>query len=227
MSDARETDVPVPEGLLHCRVCGCLSQTTGVPGRFDVLYCPRCGAKMRTGKNNSIEVTWALLIAAAIMYIPANLMPVMSVYMLGAGQPDTIISGAIHLAQAGQWPLAVLIFVASIVVPLLKLFALGFLLVTMQRKSQWRQHDRVLLYRITEYIGRWSMVDVFVIAILVGLVQFGNLVRVETNAGTLSFAAVVVLTMIAAHTLDEQLIWEQTATETKAREAQRIDDEHR
>lgn len=196
------------KNFLHCRLCGCLCHKPAQLGRYDVMYCPRCGTKMKTGKNNSVEVTWALLIAAAIMYIPANLMPVMSVYMLGSGQPDTIISGAIHLVAAGQWPLALLIFLASIVVPLLKLFSLGFLLFSIQRKSAWRQSDRVLLYRATEYIGRWSMVDVFVIAILAGLVQFGNLVRVETNIGTLSFAVVVVLTMIAAHTLDEHLIWE-------------------
>lgn len=194
--------------LLHCRLCGCLCQKPDQLGQYDVMYCPRCGTKIKTGKNNSVEVTWALLIAAAIMYIPANLMPVMSVYMLGNGQPDTIISGTLHLLAAGQWPLALLIFLASIVVPLLKLLSLGFLLFGIQRKSSWRQSDRVLLYRATEYIGRWSMVDVFVIAILAGLVQFGNLVRVETNIGTLSFAAVVVLTMIAAHTLDEHLIWE-------------------
>ena len=209
-------ELPLENNFLQCRVCGCLSQRPEKPGRYDVLYCPRCGEKMKTGRNNSIEVTWALLIAAAIMYIPANLMPVMSVYMLGSGQPDTIISGALHLLEAGQWPLALLIFVASIVVPLLKLFALGFLLVTMQMKSGWRQRDRVFLYRMTEYIGRWSMVDVFVIAILAGLVQFGNLVRVETNAGTLSFAAVVVLTMIAAHTLDEHLIWDVTKKQDRA-----------
>ena len=158
--------------------------------------------------NKSVELSWALLIAAAILYIPANLMPVMSVYMLGSGQPDTIISGALHLVQAGQWPLALLIFVASIVVPLLKLFSLGFLLITIQRGSSWQPHDRLFLYRLTEYIGRWSMVDVFVVAILTGLVQFGNLARIEANAGTFSFAAVVVLTMLAAHTLDEHLIWE-------------------
>lgn len=215
-----ESSLSGAQQFLPCRVCGCLSRKPETIGRYDVLYCPRCGAKIKTGNNNSIEVTWALLIAAVIMYIPANLMPVMSVYMLGSGQPDTIISGVFHLAEAGQWPLALLIFVASIVVPLLKLFALAFLLVTMQKQSSWRQHDRVLLYRMTEYIGRWSMVDVFVIAILAGLVQFGNLVRVETNAGTLSFAAVVVLTMIAAHTLDEHLIWEGTE------EKQQVGDEH-
>lgn len=193
--------------LLQCRVCNGLSRLPPHAGRYDVFYCPRCGERFKTGPNNSIEVTWALLIASAILFIPANLLPVMSVYMLGAGQPDTIISGVLHLFYAGQWPLSLLIFLASIVVPLLKLFALGLLLVTMQRRSVWRQHDRVLLYRVTEYVGRWSMVDVFVVAILTALVQFGNLARVEANAGTFSFAAVVVLTMLAAHTLDEHMIW--------------------
>ncbi|MGB1010117.1 MAG: paraquat-inducible protein A [Thiolinea sp.] len=217
----------LPEGIaglgddvLHCRVCGCLGRRPVNLQHRDVLYCPRCGERFKTGVNNSVEVTWALLIAAAILYIPANLMPVMSVYMLGSGQPDTIISGALHLFQAGQWPLALLIFVASIVVPLLKLFSLGFLLLTIQRGSSWRPHDRIVLYRLTEYIGRWSMVDVFVVAILTGLVQFGNLARIEANVGTFSFAAVVVLTMLAAHTLDEHLIW------NIGKEQQEADNEH-
>ncbi|MEZ5476125.1 MAG: paraquat-inducible protein A [Thiolinea sp.] len=195
---------------LHCRICGCINRRPAQLGKQDVMRCRRCGHRFRTGHNNSIEVTWALLIASAILYIPANLLPVMSVYMLGKGQPDTIISGAIHLLQAGQWPLALLIFVASVVVPLLKLFALGFLLISIQLKSEWRPHDRVRLFRITEYVGRWSMVDVFVVAILTGLVQFGNLARIEANAGTFSFATVVVLTMLAAHTLDEHLIWDMS-----------------
>ncbi len=195
--------------VLHCRVCGCLNELPSTPLRqYDALFCTGCGHRFHLGRNNSIEITWALLIASTILYIPANLMPVMSVYMLGKGQPDTIISGVMHLMEAGQWPLALLIFVASVVVPLLKLFSLGFLLISIQLKSVWRQHDRIRLYRITEYVGRWSMVDVFVIAILTALVQFGNLARIETNAGTFSFAAVVVLTMFAAHTLDEHLIWD-------------------
>ena len=198
---------------LQCRVCHGLSQRPLRSDRYDVMYCPRCGERMKIGPNNSLEVTWALLIASAILYIPANLLPVMSVYMLGAGQPDTIISGVLHLLHAGQWPLALLIFVASVVVPLLKLFALGFLLITMQRRSTWRQRDRLRLYRATEYVGRWSMVDVFVVAILTALVQFGNLARVEANAGTFSFAAVVVLTMLAAHTLDEHMIWDNNETQ--------------
>lgn len=162
---------------------------------------------VRVSRVNSVEVTWALLIAAMILYIPANFLPVMSAYKLGLGQPDTIISGVFYLWKTGQWPLALLVFAASIVVPLMKLIALIFLLITIQRKSSWRQQERMRLYRMIEYVGRWSMVDVFVIAILVGLVQFGNLARVEANVGSFSFAAVVVLTMLAARTLDEHLIW--------------------
>jgi Uncharacterized paraquat-inducible protein A len=197
------------EALLQCRVCGCLSHAPTQLKRFEVMHCPRCGARLKLAQQStSVEETWALLIAAAILYIPANFLPIMSVYMLGAGQPDTIITGVYHLLEAGQWPLALIVFVASIVVPLLKLFTLSFLLISIQRRSRWRQHDRMRLYRITEYVGRWSMVDVFVIAILTGLVQFGNLARVDANLGSLSFAAVVVLTMFAARTLDEHLIWD-------------------
>lgn len=196
-------------GLLQCRTCGCLSHPPAQVGKRTIMRCPRCGARLRLhAHSNSIEITWALLIASALLYIPANMMPIMSVYMLGSGQPDTIISGVFHLLESGQWPLALVVFAASIVVPLLKLITLSFLLISIQRKSRWRQRDRLLLYKITEYVGRWSMVDVFVISILVGLVQFGNLARVEANAGSFSFAAVVVLTMFAARTLDEHLIWD-------------------
>lgn len=205
-----------PRAPLLCRVCGCLSRAPVELKRFEVMRCPRCGARMTCAQHsNSVEVTWALLIAAAILYVPANALPIMSVYMLGAGQPDTIITGVYHLLEAGQWPLALIVFVASIVVPLLKLFTLSFLLISIQQRSRWRPRDRMRLYRITEYVGRWSMVDVFVIAILTGLVQFGNLARVDANLGSLSFAAVVVLTMLAARTLDEHLIWDVTQNEER------------
>jgi paraquat-inducible protein A len=205
-------------GLLQCRVCGCLSQPPTVVGKQAVISCPLCHARLHLHEhNNSIEVTWALLVAAMILYIPANTLPIMSVYMLGSGKPDTILSGVFHLMEAGQWPLAVIVFGASIVVPLLKLITLSFLLITIQRKSCWRTRERMLLYKITEYVGRWSMVDIFVIAILTGLVQFGTLARVDANAGSLSFAAVVVLTMFAARTLDEHLIWDISRHEDQQR----------
>lgn len=209
MKSLRKPQTAHEAGLVQCRICGELLKPPAKVGRFDHLSCPRCGAPIRLREhNNSVEVTWALLIAAVVLYIPANLLPVMSVYLLGQGQPDTIISGVLHLLEAGQWPLALVVFVASVFVPLLKLFAIAFLLLSIQLKSRWRPHERMRLYKITEYIGRWSMVDVFVIAILAGLVQFGTLARIEANAGAFSFAAVVVLTMLAAHTLDEHLIWD-------------------
>ena len=167
----------------------------------------------RKVRHNSIEVTWALLIAAVILYIPANTLPIMSYYKLGSGQPDSIVSGVFHLLEAGQWPLALVIFGASVVVPLMKLITLSFLLISIQLKSRWRQQERLRLYKIIESVGRWSMVDVFVIAILIGLVQFGNLARVDANAGSLSFAAVVILTMFAARTLDAHLIWDESQAE--------------
>lgn len=209
MHSPHEPQTAHEAGLLQCRICGCLSHPPAHTGKRTIMKCPRCGAQLHLdGHSNSVEVTWALLIASAILYIPANVLPIMSVYMLGSGQPDTIISGVFHLLESGQWPLALIVFVASIVVPLLKLITLSFLLISIQMKSRWRQRDRMILYKITEYVGRWSMVDVFVISILVGLVQFGNFARVEANAGSFSFAAVVVLTMFAARTLDEHLIWD-------------------
>lgn len=209
MHSQHEPQTALEAGLLQCRICGCLSHPPAHADKHTVMSCPRCGAHLHLhGHSNSIEVTWALLIASAILYIPANTLPIMSVYMLGSGQPDTIISGVFHLLESGQWPLALIVFMASIVVPLLKLITLSFLLISIQMKSRWRQRDRMILYKITEYVGRWSMVDVFVISILVGLVQFGNFARVEANAGSFSFAAVVVLTMFAARTLDEHLIWD-------------------
>jgi paraquat-inducible protein A len=162
----------------------------------------------RKVRANSIEVTWALLIAAIILYIPANTLPIMSAYKLGTGSPDTIVSGVFRLLNSGQWPLALVVFIASVVIPLMKLITLTFLLISIQFQSRWRQSDRMRLYKVIEYVGRWSMVDVFVIAILVGLVQFGTFARVEANIGSISFAAVVVLTMFAARTLDAHLIWD-------------------
>ena len=193
--------------LHHCRTCGCLARAAAAQGHRDRLFCPRCGSRLEDHHGGGVQAAWALLLASAVLYVPANLMPVMSVQMMGKGRPDTIISGVAHLVEAGQWPLALIVFVASIIVPLLKLLALGFILVSIHRRSRWRPRDRKRLYRITEYIGRWSMVDIFVIAILAGLVQFGQVARVVVDPGTLCFAAVVVLTMLAARALDEHMLW--------------------
>jgi paraquat-inducible protein A len=143
-----------------------------------------------------------------ILYLPANLLPIMTVISFGQAQTDTIISGVTHLFAAGMWPIAVLIFFASIIVPISKLVIIIYLLVSVQLKLQWRPLDRTRLYRITEAIGRWSMVDIYVIAILIALVKLEALATVEPGPGAVFFAAVVVITMFAARTFDPRLIWD-------------------
>ena len=172
------------------------------------LVCPRCGSNLHQRKTNSLKRTWALVLAAIIFYIPANLLPITVVVSLGKAQSDTIMSGVIYFISTGMWPIALVIFVASILVPMLKLLILIFLLITVQRKSNWRPKDRTRLYRITETIGRWSMVDIYVVTILVALVNLGNLATIKAGPGALFFAAVVIITMFAAMSFDPRLIWD-------------------
>ena len=170
--------------------------------------CPRCGASLHYRKPNSISRTWALIWAAIILYIPANVYPVMTVISFGKGSPDTILSGVKALAEHGMWPLALLVFFASITVPMAKLIGMIYLLLSVQRKSHWRPKDRTVLYRVTEVIGRWSMIDIFMISILVALVKLQAIATIEPGPGAISFAAVVVLTMFAAMSFDPRLIWD-------------------
>jgi paraquat-inducible protein A len=137
----------------------------------------------------------------------------MTITSLGRTQSDTIVSGVLYLLTHGMWPLALVVFVASVFVPLLKLLLLVFLLLSVQLRSQWRPRDRTRLYRITEAVGRWSMVDIYVVTILVALVKLGNLAMVEAEAGAIFFAAVVVITMFAAMTFDPRLIWDTVETQ--------------
>ena len=176
------------------------------------LVCPRCGSTLHQRKPNSLKRTWALVLAAIIFYIPANLLPVTVVISFGKAQSDTIMSGVIYFIASGMWPIALVIFVASILVPILKLIILTFLLVTVQRKSAWRPKDRTRLYRITEMVGRWSMVDIYVVTILVALVNLGNLATIKAGPGAGFFAAVVVITMFAAMSFDPRLIWDAKET---------------
>jgi paraquat-inducible protein A len=140
--------------------------------------------------------------------VPANVYPIMAVTSLGKTQADTILSGAIYLFVHGMWPLALIVFVASVVVPVLKLAGLTALVISVQRKSQWRPRERARLYRIVETVGRWSMVDVYVVTILVALVHLGSLATVEARMGSFFFGAVVVLTLLAAQSFDPRLIWD-------------------
>ncbi|HGG58341.1 MAG TPA: paraquat-inducible membrane protein A [Gammaproteobacteria bacterium] len=193
-------------GLIACEVCDTLARARRDPHVSQ--YCPRCGARLFSRIPHSLQKTWALLIAAMLLYVPANTLPVMSIVYLGKGEPSTILEGVMQLIQEGMWPLALIVFVASIFVPLLKMLALLALLISVHLRSSWRPADRTRFYRVTEFIGRWSMVDIFVIAILASLVQFGALADIEPGAGSVSFAAVVVATMFAAHSFDPRLIWD-------------------
>ncbi len=163
---------------------------------------------MHMRKSNSLNNTWALLIAAIIAYVPANLYPVMTVVSLGKSQSDTIISGVIYLFAHGDWPLGLIVFVASVLVPLLKMLALLYLLITVQRKSHLRNQTRTRLYRVVELVGRWSMVDIFVVALLAALVNVGAVATIEPGTGAIAFSAVVILTMFAAMNFDPRLIWD-------------------
>jgi paraquat-inducible protein A len=157
---------------------------------------------------DSLSRTWALLIGAILCYLPANMLPIMTVTSLGSSQSDTIISGVRHLLAEGMWLLALIVFVASICIPVLKITVLSLLLVSVSGRWRWRPVDRSRLYRIVEVVGRWSMVDVFVVSVLVALVRMGNFANVQAEAGALFFAAVVVLTMFAAMSFDPRLIWD-------------------
>jgi len=171
-------------------------------------YCSRCSAAIHFRKPNSLTRCTALVIAAMVMYIPANLLPVMMVTSLGKTEGDTIISGVIYLATNGDLPLAIILFIASICVPTIKLIILSLLLITVHFKSQWRPKERTYLYRLTEFIGRWSMVDIFVDTLMATLVQVSGLMVIEVGVGAVAFGVVVVLTMFAAMAFDPRLIWD-------------------
>jgi len=192
-------------GLLSCHDCLLLVEPSPHHGH---QTCPRCGAHLHPRKPNSLARTWALLCAAIIFYIPANVLPMTITTALGARQADTIISGVIYFMQSGSWEIATVIFVASVFVPFAKLIILIALLVSVQLRSSWKPKDRTTLYRMTELVGRWSMVDIFVVTILVALVKLGAVATIEAGPAAVYFAAVVVLTMFAAESFDPRLIWD-------------------
>jgi paraquat-inducible protein A len=193
--------------LVSCHSCHLLCKPAS---RFKSAHavCPRCGATLHSRKPNSIARTWALVIAALIFYIPANVLPITRVISFGKAQSDTIMSGVIYFVKSGSWPIALVIFVASVFVPLLKLILLTYLLISVQVKSQWRPKDRTRLYRITEAVGRWSMVDIYVVTLLVALVKLGALATIEAGPGAIFFACVVIITIFAAMGFDPRLIWD-------------------
>jgi paraquat-inducible protein A len=197
-------------GYITCHACGNVEvrAQTAQYAQSVRQRCSRCGATLHQRKPDSLMRTWAMLIAAALLYIPANLLPILHTTSLFGEEDDTIMSGVVYFWTSGDWPLAAIVFVASILVPMLKLTVLAMLAFTAQRRSNWRPLERAKLYRIVEHIGRWSMLDVFVITLTVALVRFGSLAVITAGWGALAFAAVVVLTMIASLQFDPRLIWD-------------------
>jgi paraquat-inducible protein A len=196
-------------GLVSCGDCHQLSQWTQAP-KGQIAYCSRCGNELHQRKPNSLARTWALVITAMVMYIPANVLPMTLTSALGNVQADTIMSGVIYFIHSGSWEIALVIFSASIFLPFMKFIIIIYLLLTVQMKSLWRPKDRTVLYRLTEAIGRWSMVDIFVVTILIALVKLGFLADIEAGPAALYFGAVVVITMVAAESFDSRLIWDVT-----------------
>ena len=196
------------QSLTGCPTCGLINAfSSGQKSR-----CIRCHEKLHHRLPFSLQRTWALLGAATIMYIPANVYPIMTTTSLGHSGSSTIIGGVVQLMQMGSWPVAAVIFIASVIVPVGKLLALSWLCIAVQRSGRPNTISRTKLYRVTEFIGRWSMVDVFVVAILVALIRAGSLMSITPGPAALAFASVVVLTMLAAMTFDPRLIWDAPET---------------
>ena len=202
----RRRDAPdaSPRGeAIGCELCGLVSRVNQEDQR-----CPRCESRLHSRKPGSIERTWALVIAAAVLYVPANYFPVLTVEQLGAGSPATILGGVKELIESGMYPLAALVFFASVAVPMLKLVGLVVMLIATQtRRSGWLR-DRTRLYHIVRWIGRWSMIDIFMESLLGALVQFGSVVTIEPGIGAVAFCGVVILTIFAAETFDPRLMWD-------------------
>ena len=213
-------------GLLACHACGLVSRApyadarANVAARMDVATDaadsagPRCGADVHLRRPGSIRLTWALVVAACVLYIPANVLPIMDTSSLFDAQRDTILSGVIYLWSTGSWGTALIVFVASVVTPLAKLVALALLTLSVQLRSTWRPLLRTKIYRVVTIVGRWSMLDIFVVTVLVALVQLQSIAVITAGPGALAFGVVVVLTMLAAYTFDPRLIWDPIETET-------------
>jgi paraquat-inducible protein A len=207
-------------GKVTPQAIGCETCTLVVVPREIDAPCPRCGSALHGRKPDSIAWTWALLIAAAVFYLPANLYPVLTVMQLGAGQPSTIIGGVRELIETQMYPLAALVFFASVAVPMLKMVGLMAMLISAQTGHTVWLRDRTRLYHVIRRIGRWSMIDIFMEALLGALVQFGGVVTIEPGFGAVAFCTVVILTIFAAETFDPRIMWDAAQEKASIGDAQ-------
>jgi paraquat-inducible protein A len=199
---AYPTGTAAANGLASCHVCEKLSPSS-------MHNCPLCGAPLHVRMTDSLQKTIALVVTAMILYIPANLLPIMTTTQLGTPEDSTIIGGVVLLIHHGSYPIAAVIFIASVIVPSGKLLAICWLCLSVLRGQQTSLEQRTKLYRVTEFVGKWSMTDVFVVAILVALIQIGGLLSITAGPAAIAFGGVVIVTMLAAHSFDPRLIWDQ------------------
>ena len=192
--------------IFNCHYCGLASRETFKPHSS---RCPRCHGLLHFRKPNASQKSWSYLIAAYILFFPANFLPIMETGSIFGEQLDTILSGIIYLWNSGSWILAALVFFASILVPLFKLLAMTYLLITAGTGGYASRLQRARLYRALEFIGRWSMLDIYVLTILCGLVQLKSLATIIPQMGAAAFGGVVVLTMLATMSFDPRLIWDK------------------
>ena len=193
-------------GVVACHACSLVCEDT--LDKIGSAHCPRCDSALHRRLPDSIARAWAFLIAGIILYIPANLLPVMFTSQFGDDQENTVMSGIIEFWKTGSYGIALIIFVASVAVPCTKFLVLGLLLLTAQRRSRWARRERARLYRLVELIGYWSMLDVLVVAVVAALVKFQALSEVEPRIGILYFGAMVIMTMLSAMNFDPRLIWD-------------------
>lgn len=190
------------QGLATCHTCYKLAPASD-------HKCPRCGSAIHLRTTDSLQRTIALVFTATLLYIPANILPIMTTTMLGTAEPSTIIGGVVLLIHHGSYPIAAVIFIASVLVPTGKLIAITWLCWSVARKQKTSLQQRTRMYRVVEFVGKWSMTDVFVVAILVGLIQLGGLLSITAGSAAIAFGGVVVVTIVAAESFDPRLIWDQ------------------
>jgi paraquat-inducible protein A len=196
------TGTAASKGLATCHTCHKLSPASH-------HKCPRCGSAIHLRTADSVQRTLALVFTATLLYIPANILPIMTTTMLGTDEPSTILGGVVLLIHHGSYPIAAVIFIASVMVPTGKLIAITWLCWSVARKQTTSLQQRTRMYRVVEFVGKWSMTDVFVVAILVGLIQLGGLLSIHAGSAAIAFGGVVVVTIVAAESFDPRLIWDQ------------------
>lgn len=204
--------VGLQENLAACHICDKVAE-------ISQHRCPRCNAPLHARKVDSIQRCLAFGIAGILAYIPANLMPIMLVTQLGVEESSTILGGVVTFWDMGAYPVAIIIFTASVMIPGLKFLALGFLCAAASGKIKMDPPLANRIYWLTELVGRWSMVDVFVVAILVSLVHMGDIMTIRPGPAAIAFAAMVILTMLAAHAFEPKLIWDQIRKSTSNNES--------